>query len=198
LRIDAPALLAAPDARACCRASAIEAWHSLSQGPAGLLGSLAALPPGQQQQQLDLSQPFRPGALLSALSQQAARQAGVALGQLQLVACWRGARLADGSGLAVPVTGLLLQGALFDGTGLQPVQQDSPLLAPAPALTLAWLHPAAPRPHPDTLSLPLYSSPERSKVVAELQLPTGGVGGTSDRLQQRQWLLAGVALVLPA
>jgi hypothetical protein len=49
------------------------------------------------------------------------------------------------------------------------------------------------------MPVPLYSSPERSRVVAELQLPLSGAarstagGGGSE---QQQWVLAGVALVL--
>jgi len=76
------------------------------------------------QQPLDLSTPFRPAALLNALEQAACRAAGVALGQLQLASCWQGAGQAGG-GLVVPVTGLLLQGALFDGYSLTAVQQVS-------------------------------------------------------------------------
>lgn len=80
------------------------------------------------QQPLDLSVPFRPAALLNALEQQACREAGVALGQLQLASCWPGASSMPGGrpgGFAVQVTGLLLQGALFDGYVLQPVQEVS-------------------------------------------------------------------------
>lgn len=98
-----------------CRASAVEAWQA--QGPQ------AALSPKQP---LDLGTLFRPAALLNALEQQACRAAGVALGQLQLVSCWPGASLPHAGQpgrLAVQVAGLLLQGALFDGYSLQPVQQ---------------------------------------------------------------------------
>lgn len=93
----------------------MEAWHALA--PQAALHTL---------QPLDLSTAFRPAALLNALEQQACREARVALGELQLASCWPGASLA-GAGqpgrLRVAVTGLLLQGALFDGYSLQPVQQ---------------------------------------------------------------------------
>lgn len=88
----------------------MEAWHT----------QVAGLSP---QQALDLSTPFRPAALLNALEQQACRTAGVALGQLQLASCWPGASYGGKGGFLVQVTGLLLQGALFDGYSLQPVQQ---------------------------------------------------------------------------
>lgn len=100
-----------------CRASAVEAWEA--QGP-----QAAANPP----QPLDLGTLFRPAALLSALEQQACRAAGVALGQLQLASCWPGAGLGhagQAGRFQVQVAGLLLQGTLFDGYCLTPVQQVS-------------------------------------------------------------------------
>jgi hypothetical protein len=93
------------------------------QQPGGSSSSSSSL-----QQPLDLSLPFRPAALLNALEQQACREAGVALGQLQLASCWPGASSMHGGrqgGFAVQVMGLLLQGALFDGYMLQPVQEVS-------------------------------------------------------------------------
>jgi hypothetical protein len=101
----------------------MEGWQrSIGAGGGSSSGSSSL------QQPLDLSVPFRPAALLNALEQQACREAGVALGQLQLTSCWPGASSMPGGrpgGFAVQVTGLLLQGALFDGYVLQPVQEVS-------------------------------------------------------------------------
>lgn len=101
----------------------MESWHA--KGCQQLLQSAQ-----QQQQPLDLSTPFRPAALLNALEQQACREAGVALGQLKLASYWGsggGSRVANMGASKPPFTvlasGLLLQGALFDGYSLQPVQQ---------------------------------------------------------------------------
>lgn len=74
-------------------------------------------------------------------------------------------------------------------------------MTPAPPLSLTWLPKGAPQPHPQAISVPLYSSMERHKVVAELQLPLaagGSAGGATEQQQQQQWTLAGVALMLPA
>lgn len=76
--------------------------------------------------------------------------------------------------------------------------QDSPLASPAPPVTLAWLPPEAPRPHLHTVSVPLRADAERSRVLAELQLPTEAVCDDSLAQQQQRWVLAGVALVLRA
>jgi hypothetical protein len=70
-----------------------------------------------------MGQLFRPGAFLSALGQQAARNAGVPLGVLRFVSCWQGGRLPQRCALAVHVGGMLLQGALFDGHSLSPAWQ---------------------------------------------------------------------------
>lgn len=98
------------------RAAALESLHNLSQQPGGLLAHAGASPDSP----LDLGQLFRPSAFLSALGQQAARNAGLPLGVLRLASSWQGGRLPQRCPLAVTVGGLLLQGALFDGHSLSP------------------------------------------------------------------------------
>lgn len=103
------------------RASALEAWHSFNQKPGGLLANAGSSP----QDAFDLGQLFRPGAFINALRQQAARTAGVPLGDLKLYSIWQGGRLPKGKDcpLAVHVCGVMLQGALFDGNSLSPAWQ---------------------------------------------------------------------------
>lgn len=74
------------------------------------------------------------------------------------------------------------------------VLQDSPLVTAAPVLTLTWLAPGDPQPHPHALAVPLYTSMERQKLVAELQLPLAAAGSEA---QLQHWVLAGAALMLP-
>lgn len=73
------------------------------------------------------------------------------------------------------------------------------MVTAAPALSLVWLPKGgAPQPHPQAITVPVYSSAERQKVVAELQLPlSAGSAADSAELQRQQWTLAGVALMLP-
>lgn len=71
---------------------------------------------------LDLHQLFRPAALLNALRQQAARTSGAALDALRLAATCDVRRLPTGV-LAVPLAGVMLQGAAFDGERLSALMQ---------------------------------------------------------------------------
>jgi hypothetical protein len=98
------------------RAAALEALFNSSQQPGGILAHYGASPDAP----LDLGQLFRASAFLSALGQQAARNAGVPLGVLRVASCWQAGRLPQRVPLAVHVGGLLLQGALFDGQSLSP------------------------------------------------------------------------------
>ena len=96
------------------RATAIERlWYAPSQSPGGLLAA---------KQPLDLSQLFRPGALLNALRQAAARQSGVPLDGLRLATSCDPRRLGGGGAMVVQLGGLMLQGASFNGTQLRPVE----------------------------------------------------------------------------
>ena len=146
---------------------------------------------------LQLSQLFRPAALLGALRQAAARASGAAvagrgaggslpaaLDALRLVSAIDPALLPPAALAPAPVAGLLLQGAAFDGRRLAPVESAAaPLSRPLPALWVAWL-PAAvaaeeagtvsqlPRGGDCVVAVPLYASPDRASApIAELQLP---------------------------
>jgi hypothetical protein len=79
-----------------------------------------------------------------------------------------------------------------------PNSQDSPFVSAAPQLLLAWLPEDAAKPHPVAISVPLYLGQDRSKVVAELQLPVTSSSSSNRTVEQQQWVLAGTALVLPA
>ena len=94
------------------RATAIEGWHQ--RCAAGSL--LSAV--------VDLSQLFHPHTFLNALRQQSARALGAPMDTLKLATCWNSNRLqASAATLTAQLGGLLVQGALFDGIKLNPVDQ---------------------------------------------------------------------------
>jgi hypothetical protein len=105
---------------ALARATALElTWRPRCSAPGGLLGGSGA--------PLHLGELFRPGALLQALRQAAARSSGLALDGLRLVTTCDPRRLPPQCPLQVAVTGLVIQGASFDGTRLTPLQQVASL-----------------------------------------------------------------------
>ncbi|XP_069679211.1 cytoplasmic dynein 2 heavy chain 1 isoform X2 [Periplaneta americana] len=138
---------------------------------------------------VDLSDLFHPDTFLSALKQQTARDYGMALDELQLACSWSKSGL-PGARLPVTLTALQLEGATFDGLRLLPNGADSPSIALAPHCTVAWMpkenaqvyHPG------EMISLPLYYTASREKVVTSLDVPCAG--------DQDKWVQTGAAFFL--
>jgi hypothetical protein len=104
---------------------------------------------------------------------------------LRLVTLWREGEVRDVP-MAAPMTGLYLQGCQFDGVSIQENKANDPGLSSAPLCYLAWIPegPAA----LGKLSLPLYASPSRERLVTYLQLPCPDSG--------TKWMLNSAALFL--
>lgn len=96
---------------AMAKATAVESWYARANIAEGLLSSQAPLYLGQL---------FRPGAFLNAIRQQAARQSGMSLDQLQLATTWDARRLPADAPLHVQLGGLAIEGAQFDGIRISP------------------------------------------------------------------------------
>lgn len=176
---------------AVARVKALQGWVQRCSRGAGVLGS-----------PVRLGELFRPETFLNAVRQQTARAVGVAIDKLTLETSFAGRRALLDAGVAegviVEVESLLLQGATLGGSpgALQEMSADAPDLASTPPCTMAWVSPAAkeallasdgaagPR-----LRVPLYSSPSREKIVAEVTLPVGGARGGAAR-----WVMAGVGV----
>mmetsp|Transcript_33539 Transcript_33539/g.74227 ORF Transcript_33539/g.74227 Transcript_33539/m.74227 type:complete len:2007 (+) Transcript_33539:3-6023(+) len=165
---------------AVSRAAAIEQWWSkCSSG--SLLTSGA----------LDLSNLFHPGTFLNALRQQTARQLQVPMDMLKLATTWDPSRL--GGGVTLMIGGLQIQGATFDGARLNAVAQDAATSRSVPAMALAWIPKDSPYPYGSAaMSVPLYATEDRSRVLTEVQMPVSGSE------EAAQWTLAGLALFLAA
>lgn len=161
------------------RAAAIESWHASAAA-----GSLLTC--GQA---LDMSELFHPGTFLNALRQQTARALATPLDALTLATAWDASKL-RGAPLAVQITGLHIQGAAFEGSKLAALDADAPVSRAAPLMTLAWLAAGSLPVYAVSLSVPLYLTRERSRVLTEVSLPLAAAE------EAPGWVLAGVALFL--
>ncbi|KAG7470921.1 hypothetical protein MATL_G00119020 [Megalops atlanticus] len=137
---------------------------------------------------LDLSELFHPDTFLNALRQETARSMGCSMDSLKFVASWK-SRIADAK-LQVKIGGLKLEGCSFDGNRLSENQHDSPSVSAVPACYIAWIPQDASGCYPpeECISLPLYTSAERVRVVTNIEVPCGG--------SPDQWIQCGAALFL--
>uniref|UniRef100_A0A4W3JMF3 Cytoplasmic dynein 2 heavy chain 1 n=1 Tax=Callorhinchus milii TaxID=7868 RepID=A0A4W3JMF3_CALMI len=137
---------------------------------------------------LDLSELFHPDTFLNALRQETARVLGCSIDNLKCVASWKG-QLQDAK-LQVKIGGLYLEGCNFDGSRLSENQHDFPSVSSVPTCYMAWIPQNFTGPYsPDEyISLPVYTSAERDRVVTNIGVPCGG--------NQDQWIQCGAALFL--
>ncbi|XP_043928516.1 cytoplasmic dynein 2 heavy chain 1 isoform X1 [Protopterus annectens] len=137
---------------------------------------------------LDLSELFHPDTFLNALRQETARVMGCSMDSLKFVAAWNG-RIKDAK-LQVKIGGLQLEGCSFDGNQLSANQHDSPSVSSVLPCYMAWIAQNASGPYSpyDCISLPLYTSAERDRLVTNINIPCGG--------NQDQWIQCGAALFL--
>ena len=91
------------------------------------------------------------------------------------------------------ISGLQIQGASFvGGKRLEPLAADAGSASTCPPAFFAWVQKRQPRPYPHFLSVPLYRTEDRSRVLFEAQLPLAPGDEKAD------WVLAGVALFIGA
>jgi dynein heavy chain 2, cytosolic len=151
---------------------------------------------------LHLDELFRPATLLNAVRQKTARATGIAIDDLRLANSFEGTASLEAQGvppsLVLSVDGLLIQGALLRGSPpiLHDVDADSPELASAPRCFFGWV---ATKGAPDTESegplvrMPLYMTPQREQIVADVHLPVGPSKGNTIK-----WVLAGLGVFVGA
>ncbi|XP_040316731.1 cytoplasmic dynein 2 heavy chain 1 [Herpailurus yagouaroundi] len=158
------------------RALAIQSWVERAEKQALLSHTL------------DLSELFHPDTFLNALRQETARAMGCSVDSLKFVASWKG-RLQEAK-LQIKMGGLLLEGCSFDGSRLAENQHDSPSVSPVLPCCVGWIPQGAYGPYsPDEcISLPVYTSAERDRVVTNIDVPCGG--------SPDQWIQCGAALFL--
>ncbi|KAG2456324.1 DYHC2 protein, partial [Polypterus senegalus] len=137
---------------------------------------------------LDLSELFHPDTFLNALRQDTARTMACSMDNLKCIASWKG-KITEAK-LQVKIGGLQLEGCSFDGNRLSESQHDSPSVSAVPPCYMAWISQDARGPYSpgDCISLPLYSSAERLRVVSNVDVPCGG--------NTEHWIQCGAALFL--
>jgi dynein heavy chain 2 len=89
------------------------------------------------EQELDLSELFRPDVFLNSLRQHAAREARVSMDGLILACSFAGPM--RGTILNVKITGLQLEGCTFDGEKLGECQENSPTVVSLPSCYIGWV-----------------------------------------------------------
>ncbi|KAK3100036.1 hypothetical protein FSP39_013759 [Pinctada imbricata] len=139
---------------------------------------------------LDLSELFHPDTFLNALRQQTAREIGCSMDSLKFACSWRGN--IQGAKSMVKIGGLQLEGCSFDGSRLSENQRDSPSVSAIPPCVVAWIPKESPDPYgmEEVISIPIYTSSDRDRIVTRLDVPCGGSQGL--------WLQCGAALFLKA
>ncbi|XP_077984893.1 cytoplasmic dynein 2 heavy chain 1-like [Glandiceps talaboti] len=137
---------------------------------------------------LDLSELFHPDTFLNALRQQTARETQTSMDNLKFACTWQGS--ISGARYQVKIGGLQLEGCTFDGRHLSENQRDSSSVSAIPTCTVSWIMKDMPDPYPldECISLPIYYSADRDKIVTHLNLPSGG--------NKNQWVQTGAALFL--
>ncbi len=159
------------------KANAVQSWNS-SVEKGNLLSS-----------EIDLSDLFNPGTFLGAFRQLTARQYKVSMDELKLSNSW-GRGGIHGAKFPVKISGIMIEGASFDGVRLSDAMRESPTYAVAPTCTIAWI-PETNQNHyrpNEAIRLPLYNTNEREKILAFVDVPSGG--------EENKWLQAGVVLFL--
>uniref|UniRef100_A0A8C3GF25 Cytoplasmic dynein 2 heavy chain 1 n=1 Tax=Cairina moschata TaxID=8855 RepID=A0A8C3GF25_CAIMO len=137
---------------------------------------------------LDLSELFHPDTFLNALRQETARVMSCSVDSLKFTASWKG-QIQEGK-LQVKISGLQMEGCSFDGNRLSENLHDSPSVSSVLPCYMAWIPQDAYGPYSpeECITLPVYTSMDRDRVVTNIDVPCGG--------NQDKWIQCGAALFL--
>eukprot|EP00753_Platysulcus_tardus_P014516 PLAT4386.4.p1 GENE.PLAT4386.4~~PLAT4386.4.p1 ORF type:complete len:4448 (-),score=2754.09 PLAT4386.4:79-13422(-) len=138
---------------------------------------------------ISLVELFNPGTFLNALRQETARRMGCSIDSLKFVSAW-GAASIRGAELQVSLSGLLLQGADFDGDLLEEAAPDGAEQITVPDCRVAWVPADGEDPYTSHafISVPLYYATDRERLLTNLMMPCSG--------DKSKWIIAGVAVFL--
>ncbi|VDK75265.1 unnamed protein product, partial [Onchocerca ochengi] len=130
---------------------------------------------------------FRPTAFFNALRQLTARKKHMSMDELKLGTAWNASLLKNEN--IMEISGIHIQGALFEEHIVE-AKQISPTVTTAPNLYIAWISTNAADVYEKDKSIfvPLYATPERNQLIAEVQMPC--------TKNPDKWIVASVALFL--
>ena len=137
-----------------------------------------------------LSCMFNPAAFISSLRQQVARSTKCSMQKLRLAASWSENEPIDvSSNISALCDGLMIQGAIFDGQNLQEINACAADLVDLPRMKLTFLPILSSFKvvEEECISLPLYDSMTREKLLAEIPIPC-------KKELKKKWILSSVAL----
>ena len=79
------------------------------------------------------------------------------------------------SNLYIQIGGLQLEGYSFEGGRLNESKHNSPSVSTLPPCTIGWVTMDTPSPYPENecISIPVYSTSSREKLVTQLSIPCG-------------------------
>lgn len=169
------------------RAAVIE-WRSKSSSRSGYLDDAVRLG--------DL---YNPSTFINALRQQTARQLNTAIDRVELTCAWDREAKSLQCTLPCTLSGLFLQGASFASGVLRESSSDANEISSAPVVAIGFVMSDGDSSSrrgrgdsrggdPTNIGIPLYLTPTREELLAELKMPIDG--------DTAKWVLAGVALFM--
>lgn len=164
-----------------------------------LIGTSNATALHHRQAPVSICSFFSPGAFVSTLRQAAARAVAVSVDTLTLVTSWKPENLPSAAHQAivrggVQVSGMVLEGATFDGVALSAAPAGSPPRASVPPVTLVWVLPDVAKEAAEStldgvnvLPVPVYLRSDRRSPVVQLAMPV------RNRTTRQDFVIAGAA-----
>ena len=136
---------------------------------------------------INLADLYSPIYFFAALRQHISRAKNIAIDDLNFVCKWRNDRNSD---LSLNVTGLHIEGCIFDGKQITQTNFDTPITSPLPPCYIGW-EKVNQNDSSNTctfVSLPLYSSSMRDYMISQILIRCSG--------RPEIWLQAGVAIYI--
>ncbi|XP_030763708.1 cytoplasmic dynein 2 heavy chain 1 [Sitophilus oryzae] len=127
---------------------------------------------------VDLSFFFYPDAFLASLKQDFSRSGNIPLDNLTLQTKWR-----QNSNPTVILSGLLIEGGLFENTVLKQCRNDSESVNTAPDCYLNWIEKVK---MTDSVTFPLYTNSSREHKITDVQVDC-------NQNDKDEWILSGLA-----